>query len=154
VHKAIDGVTQDLERFHFNRAIARIRELSNALFAIKGEDEGAQWLRRFGFESLVQILSPMTPHVAEELWQALGHKEMLVNASWPVANPDMLVEETVTIGVQVNGKLRATIELARDVSREEAEAAAIAEENVQRILDGKTPRKIIVVPNRIVNIVA
>ena len=66
----------------------------------------------------------------------------------------MLVEETVTIGVQVNGKLRATIELARDVSREEAEAAAIAEENVQRILDGKTPRKIIVVPNRIVNIVA
>jgi len=154
VHKAIDGVTQDLERFHFNRAIARIRELSNALFAIKGEDEGAQWLRRFGFESLVQVLSPMTPHVAEELWQALGHKEMLVNADWPVANPGLLVEETVTIGVQVNGKLRATIELARDVSREEAEAAAIAEDNVQRILDGKTPRKIIVVPNRIVNIVA
>jgi len=88
------------------------------------------------------------------LWQALGHKEMLVNADWPVANPGLLVEETVTIGVQVNGKLRATIELARDVSREEAEAAAIAEDNVQRILDGKTPRKIIVVPNRIVNIVA
>ncbi|MDF1748146.1 MAG: leucine--tRNA ligase [Alphaproteobacteria bacterium] len=154
VHKAIDGVTQDLERFHFNRAIARIRELSNALFAVKGDDAGAQWVRRFGFESLVQILSPMTPHVAEELWELLGHETMLVDSSWPTAASDMLIEETVTIGVQVNGKLRATIELARDVSREEAESAAVAEENVQRALEGKTPRKIIVVPNRIVNIVA
>ncbi len=154
IHRTIDGVTQDLEKFHFNRSIARIRELSNTLFGLNGLDADVCWVRRFGFEAIVRLLAPMTPHVAEELWAQLGHDAMLVDTDWPVADPAMLVEETVTIAVQVNGKLRATIELPRDLDKESAEAAALAEENVQRTLDGKSPRKVIVVPNRIVNIVA
>ncbi|MEQ8440787.1 MAG: leucine--tRNA ligase [Alphaproteobacteria bacterium] len=154
IHRTIDGVTQDLEKFHFNRSIARIRELSNTLFGLNGLDADVCWVRRFGFEAIVRLLAPMTPHVAEELWAQLGHEAMLVDTDWPVADPAMLVEETVTIAVQVNGKLRATIELPRDLDKESAEAAALAEENVQRTLDGKSPRKVIVVPNRIVNIVA
>jgi len=154
IHRAIDGVTQDLEKFHFNRAIARIRELSNTLFGLSGAGEDTVWARRFGFETIVRLMAPMTPHVAEELWENLGHNGMLVHLAWPEADPALLVDETVTIAVQVNGKLRATIELPRDADKDSAEAAALADDGIQRTLDGKAPRKVIVVPNRIVNIVA
>jgi leucyl-tRNA synthetase len=160
IHKTIDGVSADLDRFHFNRAIARIRELTNALFAQTDANEGAAaagdggWSLRFGAETAVRLLGPMTPHIAEELWQALGHDTMLVDLAWPQADPALLVDETVTLAVQVNGKVRAKIDLPRDADKETAEAAALAAENVQRTLDGKAPKKVIVVPNRIVNIVA
>jgi len=152
-HKAIDGVTKDLERFHFNRAIARIREFSNTVLSLEGDDAGHAWARRFGWETVVRLLNPMTPHLTEELWQELGHSDALVALSWPVADAALLVEDTVTVAIQVNGKLRATIDLARDADKQVAEDAALAQEPVQKLLDGKAPRKIIVVPNRIVNVV-
>ncbi len=95
----------------------------------------------------------MMPHLAEELWQALGHDELLADQPWPEADAALIVDDTVTIAVQVNGKLRATIELPRDSAREAAEQAALANEHVQRAMAGKAPRKVIVVPNRIINVV-
>ncbi|WP_420548476.1 leucine--tRNA ligase [Curvivirga sp.] len=154
IHKTVDALGLDLERLHFNKAVARIRELSNALESIKGDDEAAQYLRRFGFETLVKMLSPMTPHLTAELWHALGHSDDLTDVAWPQAEKSMLVDESVTIAIQVNGKMRAKIDVAKDAANSLVEEAALAQDNVQRALDGKTPKKVIVVPNRIVNIVA
>ncbi len=151
-HRTIAAVTDDLERFHFNKAVARIRELTNALGEL-AEGEGAGWALREGLETVVRLVNPMTPHLAEELWRALGHATMLVDTPWPEADPALLVEETATVAVQVNGKLRATLALAKDAPREEAEAAALADPAVQKFTAGKTIRKVIVVPNKIVNVV-
>jgi len=153
-HKAVAGVTEDLEKFHFNRAVARVRELTNALVDAKGDGPGMAFAYREGLEALVRLIGPIAPHIAEEMWSGLGHDGLLADAPWPVADPALVVDETITIGVQVNGKLRASIQAPRDMPKEELEAAALAEPNVQRNLDGKTPRKVIVVPNRIVNVVA
>ena len=95
----------------------------------------------------------MMPHLAEELWQSLGHSAMLVDTPWPAAEPALIVDASVTVAVQVNGKLRATIELPRDAGSAVAETAALADSTVRRALAGKTPRKVIVVPNRVVNVV-
>lgn len=153
-HKAIDGVTQDLERFHFNRAVARIRELTNALVDAKpgGDDMAAAY--REGVEALVRMIAPIAPHIAEEMWAGLGHATLVADAPWPVADKTLVVDDTITIAIQVNGKLRASIEAPRDMANDDLEAAALAEPNVVRNLDGKAPRKVIVVPNRIVNVVA
>ena len=96
----------------------------------------------------------MTPHIAEEMWRLLGHETLLADTAWPVADEKLVVDAEVTVAVQVNGKLRATITLPADAPRELAESRAQAEPDVVKALDGKTPRKIIVVPNRIVNLVA
>jgi leucyl-tRNA synthetase len=154
IHKTIDGVTGDLDRFHFNRAVARIRELTNAIAAADLSDPDAASTARFGFDALIALIAPMTPHIAEELWQMLGHDGLVAETAWPVADPALLVDDSVTIAVQVNGKLRATIDLPVDCPKDDAEAAALAQEKIIAILEGKTPRKVIVVPNRIVNIVA
>ncbi|HUY68805.1 MAG TPA: leucine--tRNA ligase [Alphaproteobacteria bacterium] len=154
IHRAINDVTHDVERFHFNRAVARIRELSNALDELPGTGEGETWVLREGLEALARLLGPMLPHIAEEMWQKLGHKAMLCETPWPKADPALLIDNTVTIAVQVNGKLRATITLARDAAPKAAEDAALAEDGVKRALGGKAPKKIIVVPNKIVNVVA
>jgi leucyl-tRNA synthetase len=95
----------------------------------------------------------MIPHIAEEMWQELGHKDLLGDAAWPQAEAALLVETTATLAVQVNGKLRATITLPRDAAAKEAEAAALANDNVRKAMDGKPPKKIVVVPNKIVNVV-
>jgi leucyl-tRNA synthetase len=153
-HKTIAAVTGDLERLHFNKAVARIRELTNALADLKDTGADAAWVRRFSAETILRLIQPMMPHLAEELWAGLGHTTTLLNAPWPKADPAWLVDDTVTIAVQVNGKMRATIQLPRDAAEEDARAAALAEANIQRALDGKAPRKVIVVPNRIVNVVA
>ena len=153
-HKAIHGVTGDLERFHFNRAVARIRELTNALADAKGDGPDMRYAYREGMEALVRLIGPVAPHIAEEIWAKLGHETLLVESSWPEADMTLVVDETVKIGVQVNGKLRGTIEVARDADKADVEAQALAEANVTRFLDGKTPKKVIVVPNRIVNVVA
>ncbi|MDR3424089.1 MAG: leucine--tRNA ligase [Alphaproteobacteria bacterium] len=153
IHRTIANVSDAYERFHFNVAVAKIRELSNALEELDGKNAQQSGVLREGVEALTQLLAPMLPHVAEEMWEKLGHKTLLVEAAWPKADPALLIDNTVTIAVQVGGKLRATLTLARDLPAKEIEAAALADENVQRALAGKAPKKVIVVPNRIVNVV-
>jgi len=154
IHKTIALVGDDLDRFHFNKAVARLRELTNSLAELSDQDESAGWVLREGLEALTRLIGPMLPHLAEELWFELGHAELLVDTAWPVAEPALLVEDSVTVGVQVNGKLRGTIDLPKDAPQEVAQAAALAVPAVAALLDGKPPRKVIVVPNRIVNVVA
>jgi len=161
VHQTIDGVTQDFERFHFNKALARLRELTNRLIAFEaaqsnGEANGGAdkaWALREGFEALVRLIGPVAPHIAEELWEILGHGKPLAETAWPEADPALLVEERITVAVQVNGKLRGTLELARDADREAAERAARALPAVVRAAEEKPIRKVIVVPNRVINVV-
>lgn len=153
IHRSIEGVSKDLESFRFNRAVARVRELSNAIEELDGRGEGDDWVLREGLETLVQLINPMLPHISEELWERLGHKTPLTSTPWPKADPQYLKESAVTVAVQVNGKLRGTITLSRGASQKEAEEAALAHANVQRAMEGKRAKKIIVVPDKIVNIV-
>jgi leucyl-tRNA synthetase len=153
IHQTTHAVSQELERFHFNKAVALIRELSNRLEAFDVADPAAPALLREGLEVLVLLLGPMVPHIAEELWQRLGHGTLLADARWPQADAAWLVEDRVTVAVQVNGKLRATISLPRGSDRATAEAAALAEANVRRGIEGKPLRRVIVVPDKIVNVV-
>jgi len=154
-HRAIVGVGDDIERFHFNKAVARIRELTNALDELKdaGTEPGAAWAYREGVETAVRLVGTMTPHLAEEMWELLGHNEMLAKTAWPEAYLPLTVEDTVKIAVQVNGKLRGTIELARGAANGDAEKAALALPNVAAAMGGKAPKRVIVVPDKIVNIV-
>ncbi|HTS94164.1 MAG TPA: leucine--tRNA ligase [Stellaceae bacterium] len=152
-HRTVAAVTDDLDKFRFNRGVARIRELTNALEEVGGKGPGEAAVLRFGLEIATRLLGPMMPHLAEELWHQLGHSTLLVNEPWPKADPGLVAEETVTVAVQVNGKLRGTVELPRDVDTGAAETAALALPAVTRFLEGRKPRKVIVVPNRIVNVV-
>jgi len=154
VHRTIAQVSESYERFHFNGAVAKIRELSNALEDLDPKNPQESGVLREGVEALTQLVAPMLPHVAEEMWMVLGHETLLVGTLWPKADPALLVDDTVTMAVQVNGKLRATITVQRDLPAKEIEAVALAEEGVMRALDNKAPKKVIVVPNRIVNVVA
>jgi leucyl-tRNA synthetase len=153
-HKTVQGVTEDIEAFRFNKAVARLYELANALGALKPEGESDRLAQVEAAAYLVRMISPMMPHVAEELWQRLGGSRMLVDQPWPEADPALTVADSVTVAVQVNGKKRATLDLPRDADEATAREAALAEAGVQRALGGKDPRKVIVVPNRIVNVVA
>jgi leucyl-tRNA synthetase len=148
IHKTIALVSEDLDRFHFNKAVARIRELTNAL-----SDGATGWALREGLEAVVLLMAPMMPHLAEELWTELGHDTLVSDTPWPVADAALLVEDSVTIAVQVNGKLRTTIELPKDADSKLAEETALAQDAVIAAMSGKTPRKVVVVPNRIVNVV-
>jgi leucyl-tRNA synthetase len=155
-HKTIAGVTEDIETFHFNKAVARLYEFTNTITDSTGGAPASTayaWALREALETLTCLIGPMMPHLAEELWQQLGHDRLLVLTSWPEADRQLIVDSTVTVAIQVNGKLRATIELPRDAAQPVVEAAALAEDAVQRALAGKQPRKIVVVPNRIVNVV-
>jgi leucyl-tRNA synthetase len=154
IHRTIADVTNDLERFHFNRAVARVRELTNALDALDRGEPGAAAAMREGLETAVRLFGPMIPHLAEELWAALGHDTLLAETPWPVPDAALLVDETVTIAVQVNGKLRGTMVLPKGSDAAAAEAAALALPPVVAQLGGKHPRKVVVVPDRIVNVVA
>jgi leucyl-tRNA synthetase len=200
IHTTIRHVTEDLERFAMNRAVARIRELSNALEDIRPgssldvscqsqkisshsasqprlkeladgpmtEAEGAAQsmgrnlmglasesaaVLRHGLEVLVQLLAPMLPHLAESLWEQLGHPQMVCETPWPVAHAAWLQAARVTIAVQVNGKLRGTLDLPPGTAREAVETAALSLPGVVRHLEGRPPRKVIVVPDKLVNVV-
>lgn len=152
IHKTIQEMTQDLDRFHFNKSVARLRELSNAIedFSNAGGDAD---IRREGIETLIKIMAPLMPHLAEELWAHMGHSTLVVEEPWPKADTSLLANETVTIAIQVNGKMRATVQLPRDIAQQDAEKAALDDPAVQKALEGKAPKKIIVVPNRIINVV-
>jgi leucyl-tRNA synthetase len=153
IHKTIVEVSEDFEGFRFNRAVARIRELTNALSALVGESDDRAWVRRFGCEVAVRLVAPVMPHLAEELWALLGHKTLVATVGWPKADDDYLIEDKVTIAVQVNGKFRGTIELELDVDSSIVEEKALAMENVMRATNGSPPRKVIVVPNKVINVV-
>jgi leucyl-tRNA synthetase len=153
IHKAISVVTDDLEKFRFNRAVARIRELTNLLGEFDGGGDDMAWVRRFGTETAAKLIGPIMPHLAEEIWHHLGHETLLVYEPWPEADPEFLEDNSVTVAVQVNGKLRATLELTRDTEGPNLEAQILALPGVIRAMDGKTARKVIVVPNKVVNVV-
>ncbi len=152
-HKTIDAVTRNLGTFHFNKAVAYIRKLTNALEDFKIDDGAAKWVRREAFEAVARMINPMMPHLAEELWRALGHDALIANAPWPIADPKLLIDDTVTVAVQVNGKMRGAIELPKDCPKEQAQNAALTLDTALAAMQGKEPRKIIVVTNRIVNVV-
>ncbi|HEX9327222.1 MAG TPA: leucine--tRNA ligase [Reyranella sp.] len=152
-HKTIAGVSADIEAFHFNKAVARLYELASTIDGLKPKDAADKWAKREALEIFVRLTGPMTPHLAEELWQALGHKSLLADSPWPLAEDALLIDDTVTVAVQLNGKLRGTLQLPKDIAKDEAEKAALALPELARGLDGKTPKRVIVVPNRIVNVV-
>ena len=153
-HKTITGVAESIESFAMNKAVAQIREFSNAITAFKPQNEADQATLRESFEILAKLINPMMPHLAEELWSLLGHETLLTQEPWPKADESLLTESSVTIGVQVNGKMRATINIAPDANEDTAREAALAQDNVNRAIDGKTIRKFIYVPGKIVNVVA
>jgi len=148
-HRAIRDVSQDIEQFHFNKAVARLYGLTNAVGAYKG---GGVALRE-ALRALTLLIGPMMPHLAEEMWRALGGQGLVADQPWPTFDAALAHEDVVTIAVQVAGKLRATLQFPRDMDRQQLEAAALANDNVMRAIDGKPVRKVIVVPNRIVNVV-
>ena len=152
-HGAIAGVTEGIEGFTFNKAVARLHELANALGRAGGEGTDVGFARREGFDALARLMAPMVPHFAEEVWSRLGHTTMLVDEPWPEADPGLLTSETVLLPVQVNGKKRGEIQMPKGAARDAVEQAALAEPAVARILEGRAPRKVIVVPERIVNVV-
>lgn len=149
LHRTIDGVTNDIEALHFNKAVARLYELTTAI-----ERAPASATKREAAVALVQLVAPMMPHLAEEAWVRLGHDTLVADAPWPVADPALLVEDSVTIAVQINGKLKDTFDAPKGAPRDQVESLALARDKVQRALEGKMPRKVIVVPDRLVNLVA
>ena len=149
LHKAIAAVGEAIEGLQFNKAVAQLYELASAIEKSPPSGDRAE-----ATVSLVRLIAPMAPHLAEEAWEALGQEGLVANAAWPKHDPAMLIENQVTIAVQVNGKLRDTITVARGIDRAEAEALALSSEKVRRQLAGSAPRKVIVVPDRLVNIVA
>jgi leucyl-tRNA synthetase len=154
IHRAIAAVGDDLEKFRFNSAVARIRELTNALNDMDRDVVGGNAVFRFGVETVALLVNPLTPHIAEEVWQLLGGTTLLTETPWPTFDPALLENDTVTLGVQVNGKLRGTITVAKAADKAACETAALALPGVQKQLDGKPPKKVIIVPGKIVNIVA
>ena len=156
VHETIQKVSDDFGRRHaFNTAIAALMELLNALNKFTDQSEQGRAVRHEALESMVLLLNPVVPHISHTLWQVLGHPQtVLEDQPWPKADPAALVRDTLTLAVQINGKLRATIELPTGASKEEAEALARAQPQVVHFLEGLSVRKVIVVPGKIVNIVA
>ncbi|HCK32675.1 MAG TPA: leucine--tRNA ligase, partial [Rhodospirillaceae bacterium] len=151
VHQSIKYVADDIEKFHMNKAVARIRELSNTIEKTSGDLDKA--VLREACTNFVQLLAPFAPHVAEELWSALGNEALVVEEKWPDYDESLLQSDELTIAVQVNGKMRATINLPRDCDKDLAEKTALNDENVVKFTEGKEIRKVIVVPNKIVNVV-
>jgi leucyl-tRNA synthetase len=152
-HKSILNLSSDIENFRFNRAVAQLHMLANAITDVKDSDAGAATAKRFGIETLTRLLSPLAPHVAEEMWAFLGYDTMLAKLEWPEADAELARDNEIEIGIQVNGKLRDTIKLPRDCADEDAQSKALASPAVGRYLEGKAPRKVIVVKNRIINVV-
>jgi leucyl-tRNA synthetase len=149
-HRAIRDVTADIEGFAFNRAVARIYELT----AVIGRAERAPAeARRLALRTLAQLMAPMTPHLAEDVWATVGGEGLVAAAPWPVADPAMLVEPNVTLPVQVNGKRRAEIAVPAGSDAATIEALVLQDEAVLRALGGASPRRLVVVPDRIVNVV-
>ena len=155
IHLAIKQASQDVGQHHkFNTAIAQVMTLMNVLEKAPQDNDQQRALLQEGLETVALLLAPITPHICHELWQELGHEEAIIDASWPAVDEAALVQDSLTLVIQVNGKLRGQIDVPADASREAVEAAARSNENVQRFTEGLTIRKVIVVPGKLVNIVA
>ncbi|MEZ5656531.1 MAG: leucine--tRNA ligase [Sphingobium sp.] len=148
LHQTIDDVASDIEALSFNKAVAKIYELANAIEKAKPSASRTEAIR-----TLALLVAPMVPHLAEEAWADMGQAGLIADVAWPDVDPALLVEDEVTIAVQVMGKLRDTITVAKGLPKEELEALALAAPNVARTIEGATPKKIIVVPDRLVNLV-
>ena len=146
IHKLIKKVSQDIENFSFNTSIAAFMICVNELSQLKCH-------KRAVLSDLIVVIAPFAPHIAEELWHALGNETTVCDAVWPEYNEENLREDSVTYAVSFNGKARFNIEVAAETPREEVEKIALGHEGAQKWLEGKTVRKIIVVPGKIVNIV-
>ncbi|MDR9394032.1 MAG: leucine--tRNA ligase [Roseovarius sp.] len=149
MHKTIHEVTGGVESFGFNAAIAKLYAFTNTL----AKSRAGTGAKRQAARALVQLMSPMTPHLSEELWSMLDGAGLVAQASWPVADAAMLVDETITLPVQINGKRRGEISVPRDMDKAEVEKTALAADAVVKALEGAQPKKVIVVPGRIVNVV-
>jgi leucyl-tRNA synthetase len=154
-HKTIAGITEDYERFHFNKSVARLYELTNAISAFDSasSSNGGAWVIREALEALVRLLGPMTPHLAEEMWRRLGHETLLTDTPWPEVDDALIVDDTVTLAIQVSGKLRGKIDVAAGVDEEAAVSAALAVPNVAAAINDRTIRKTVFVPDKLVNFV-
>ena len=149
MHKTINDVTGGVESFGFNAAIAKLYAFTSTL----SKSKAGAGAKRQAVQTLAQLMSPMTPHLCEEIWTLLGNSGLITNATWPQADESMLVDDMVTMPIQINGKRRAEINVPRDMDKAEVEKIALAVQAVQKALDGATPKKVIVVPGRIVNVV-
>jgi len=153
VHFTIKHVAEDIKHYALNRAIARMRELFNAILSEVNKEELDVQIVKHGFNVLIQLLNPFIPHVTEEIWQKLGHKTFLYNAEFPTFDESMLELDTYVMAVQVNGKLRDTYEFKTSASEEEIKQITINLPKVQKFLEGNEPKKIILVPKKIINII-
>ncbi|GAC1337416.1 MAG: leucine--tRNA ligase [Beijerinckiaceae bacterium] len=159
-HSALIKLGEDIERLRFNRCVAHVYELTNALTAALDEIDSAEvpgdlrFALREAADILVQLFAPMMPHLAEECWADLGHTSPVAEASWPQADRTLVIETMLSLPVQVNGRKRADLVIERDADQAAIEAATLALDPVRRALEGRAPKKIIVVPQRIVNVVA
>jgi leucyl-tRNA synthetase len=149
LHRAIAGMATDIEALHFNKAVAKTHELVNAI-----EKSAPSASRSAAIRTLARLISPMVPHLAEEGWAAMGGENLVARQPWPAHDAALLIDDEVTIAVQINGKLRDTLTVPKDIDKAALEAAALASDKVVRSLDGAVPKKVIVVPGRLVNIVA
>ena len=156
-HGALDKVSTGIEKLHFNVCLAHIREFTNALAEVLGREgqpsPDLAWSVREAAVILVQLFAPMMPHLAEECWTVLGQKGLISEANWPQIERDLLIEDTVTLVVQVNGKKRGDVTVPRGAQNPEIEAAVLALDAVKQALGGNAVRKVIIVPMRIVNVV-
>jgi leucyl-tRNA synthetase len=155
IHQAIKQASQDVGQHHkFNTAIAQVMTLMNVLEKAPQASAQDRALLQEGLETVALLLAPITPHISHELWSELGHNTPIIDAGWPILDQTALVQDSLQLVIQVNGKLRGQIEMPASATREEVEAAARTNENVLRFIDGLTIRKVIVVPGKLVNIVA
>jgi len=153
-HDTIAKVSDDVgRRYTFNTAIAATMEMVNAITRYEVQDDADRVLIQEALENIVLMLAPITPHICHRLWHVLGHKSTVIDARWPEVDAAARVSDRLTLVVQVNGKLRARIEVPADATKDAAQAAALADDNVQRFIDGKAIRKVIVVPGKLVNVV-
>ncbi len=155
IHKTIRKVTEDIEdRFHFNTAIAAVMELVNSINAFEPKNHPANAaVLKEAVESVVLLLAPFVPHISEELWECLGHREGLEDSGWPAFDPAAAVEDELLIVVQVNGKLRGKITVDATAAEDEVKNTALSDDKVKSFIDGRTVKKVIYVPGKLVNIV-
>ncbi|MAK00438.1 MAG: leucine--tRNA ligase, partial [Rhodospirillaceae bacterium] len=152
-HRTIKAVTSSIETWRFNSAVAQIRELSNAISDFRNATPEETSIKLNSYKVLLRLIEPMTPHIAEELWAQLGNEGFLCDQPWPTFDEALVLDDEIKIAVQVNGKLRGEIKVPRESSEEAMKTLALDLDNVKKQIGGNEIRRIIVVPNRIVNVV-